>query len=161
VAVRAPDRPDARHNAVVFRLVVAAVLFGALAHPIIGAADEQTPVLGWKDAFTPYGKGWGAAHPTTISNGGDPNGHAWNLRWSGWGNSTATAEGFTWIFRPQGGGYFSKPGEIQFRATDLGRCSPAGPLAYRQLRARESTRPGGPYGPWFRWNGRQTICTSS
>jgi hypothetical protein len=119
-------------------------------------AASDPVVLGAATLFTD-GVGWGTEHPVLIFNGGDPNGRAWKLKWSKWGGDVAYAEGLTWIFRPTGG-YFTKPGAIELQAYGVGRCSKAGGRAYLHLRARESVRPGGPFGRWFAWAGLRTIC---
>jgi hypothetical protein len=145
-------------------LRVVATLASALSLTLVAAAAANTGgegpiVLGAKQPF-PSGIGWGTVHPRLIFNGGDPNGRAWNLRWSGWGTNVARAQGLTWIFRPQGG-YYSKSGLIQLRAYGIGRCTANGKRAYTHLRARESVRPGGQFGSWFAWNGLATICHRS
>jgi hypothetical protein len=121
------------------------------------AADLSPVVLGVKGLFPRGSAGWGTAHPRYIFNGGDPNGTAWKLRWTGWGGPVARAQGLTWIFKPTGG-YFRKPGNIELQASRTGRCTANGPRSYTRLLARESLRPGGPLGPWFAWNGLATLC---
>ena len=125
-------------------------------HPARVTSTSETVVLGSKN-FAPNGIGWGTAHPRVIFNGGDPNGKAIHLTWRSWGRSSTSAHGLTYLFRP-GGGYYSKPGAIVLLAYGIGRCSPGGPRAYLHLRAREASRPGGPYGPWFAWGGQRNLC---
>jgi hypothetical protein len=124
----------------------------------LAAGASRVVVLG-KRGLLPHGRGWGSAHPARIDNGGDPNGTAWQLRWTGWGSPVARARGLTWIFRPNGG-YFSKPGAIELRASRIGRCTPGGPPAYTRLEAREALRPGGRLSRWFAWGGWKTTCSS-
>lgn len=133
--------------------VAAALLFGLLAR---AEAAGRRVVLGAR-GFVPYGLGWGSPHPSRISNGGDASGVAYQLNWRTWGGRSTIGDGLNPIFKPSGG-YYQKPGTIQLRAIDKGRCSRGGPLAYRQLYARVSSRPGGPLGKWFRWGGQKTIC---
>lgn len=139
------------------------LIVAALGVGVAPVADAQHPAsqpvaLGATTLFK-NGVGWGTAHPALIFNGGDPNGRAWKLKWRDWGRDVTYATGLTWIFRP-GGGYFGKPGGIELQAYGIGRCSQAGGRAYLHLRARESVRPGGPFGRWFLWAGLRTICRS-
>jgi hypothetical protein len=127
--------------------VLAALAFGSSSHVVLG-----------KKGILNGGVGWGTAHPRTIFNGGDPNGRAWDLRWTDWGTPVTHATGRTWLFRPDGG-YYGKAGAIELRASRMGRCTPNGPRAYTRLQAREATRPGGPLGRWFAWGGWKSICT--
>lgn len=130
----------------------------AFAFAAVGSAADHGPVaLGVTGLFPRGSVGWGTAHPRYIFNGGDPNGTAWKLRWTGWGTPVARAEGLTWIFKPTGG-YFRKPGNIELRASRIGRCTAKGPRSYTRLLARESLRPGGPFSHWFAWNGLATLC---
>ena len=140
------------------RLVCFALIAGSMLvlGPVVDARPQGAVVLG-KSHLLRGGVGWGTALPDVIFNGGDPNGRAWNLRWSHWGAATASARGLTWIFRPNGG-YFAKPAVIELRAGAIGRCSKGGPLAYTHLEAREAVRPGGPLGKWFDWGGWPSIC---
>jgi hypothetical protein len=136
--------------------VAAAVLALALA-----AWDPSgaSPVVLGKKGLLLHGVGWGTAQPRVIFNGGDPNGRAWGLRWTGWGGRDAHARGRTWLFMPDGG-YYSKSGVIELRASRIGRCTPHGPRAYTRLQAREAVRPGGPLGHWFVWGGWKSLCSS-
>jgi hypothetical protein len=120
------------------------------------ATDHGKVVLGKKNLLR-YGIGWGTPRPPLIFNGGDPSGRAWNLRWSGWGAGFAVGRGLTWILSPHGG-YYKKPGVVEFRAYRLARCSRAGPRAYTRLQVRAALRPGGPLSRWFAWGGWRSIC---
>lgn len=121
------------------------------------AGASATPVLGSSAYMTPYGEGWGTAHPREVYNGGDPSGSADHLRWKHWGEATTTARGLTPIFRP-GGGYYARPGHIKFRAEGLSTCAD-GTYAYTRLEFRVSTTPDGPLGPrWRLWSGSEDIC---
>jgi hypothetical protein len=125
--------------------------------PVVATAGGTEEVLGKKTLTGRYGIGWGTPHPSVIYNGGVPSGKAWNLRWSSWGSASSTAHGLTWLYRPLGG-YYGKPGAIEFRAYRLGRCEVRGARAYTRLAARVAIRPGGPLGRWFEWGGWHTIC---
>jgi hypothetical protein len=135
---------------------VVLILVGVGAPVATGGANGPQVGLG-KKGLMPGGIGWGTAHPRLIYNGGDPNGRAWNLRWTGWGTALTHARGLTWIFKPDGG-YFAKPGAIELRASRLGRCGSNGPRAYTRLEVREALRPGGPLSRWFIWGGWKSTC---
>ena len=129
----------------------AAIAWGGTA-----AGAETGVVLGKKHLLT-YGVGWGSVHPRLIFNGGDPSGKAWHLTWRSWGAASTFARGLTWISRPKGG-YYSKPGAIQLRASRISRCTAHGPRAYTHLQARVAVRPGGRLSKWFAWGGWKNIC---
>jgi len=114
-------------------------------------------VLGSKSYRVPDGQGWGTIKPRMIYNGGDPNGWVGGIHWQRWGQKSAMGWGSTWIFKPTGG-YYTTGVRAELRATDIGRCSARGPLAYRRLYAREPSRPGGPIGRWFPWSTTGNIC---
>lgn len=114
-------------------------------------------VLGSKSYYAPQARGWGSVKPRVIYNGGDPAGLVSRINWYGWGGPSAIGWGLTSIFK-QNGGYYGKLVRAELRATDIGRCSARGPLAYRRLYAREPSRPGGPLGKWFRWSGTGNVC---
>jgi hypothetical protein len=140
---------------VAFAVLAAVAVFG-LADTTAPAAS--VPVLGARSLNAPNGRGWGYAQPSEIFNGGDPSGLVTHIHWSSWGGAVAHGAGQNAIFAPHGG-YYGKPVTIQLAASDLGRCTAHGPLAYRKLMAREPSRPGGPVGHWFVWGGSPTICT--
>lgn len=116
-------------------------------------------VLGVADLMGPYGEGWGTARPSIISNGGVPSGVASDITWSDWGSPDAFGEGLTSLYLPEGG-YYSEPGQIQLRASELGTCYEGGPPTYRRLLARVPEVPGGPLGDWFEWSagGGDDLC---
>jgi len=148
------------HRRVRSRVIIAvAVMFTLAVATASSFAAAPTVVLGSR-AFAPHGSGWGTAHPGEIFNGGDPSGFVSHIRWSSWGGPSASGQGKNAIFKPHGG-YYSQLVPIELRATDRGRCSKAGSLAYRKLYAREPSRPGGPFGKWFLWSGSKTICRLS
>jgi hypothetical protein len=121
------------------------------------AAGATTPVLGSPTYMSPYGAGWGTAHPRVIDNGGDPAGSVKALRWRSWGEPTTTARGRTPLFRP-GGGYFRKPGRIVLRASAIGACGDAA-SAYTRLEFRIAKTPDGPVtGRWRPWAGSPDLC---
>jgi hypothetical protein len=150
--VRAPGR---------HLLILATVLAGAA---VVGSglgaiAQVRTlPLLGSRVFYAPHAKGFGTAHPSTISNGGDPSGIVTKIVWKGWGGQTAIGYGLNSIFKPNGG-YYSRQVRIELRAQHLGRC--AGQLVYRQLDVRLPARPGGPLGKWFLWSGAKNLCAKS
>jgi hypothetical protein len=112
-------------------------------------------VLGGNVYGAPTGSGWGAAHPSFISNGGDASGSLLDVKWSSWGGSVAHGRARHPIFKPRGG-YYRRPVVALLKATDLGECE--GRSAYLRLLIREPRRPGGPLGPWRSWAGPQTLC---
>jgi hypothetical protein len=114
----------------------------ALRHSAVVQPTASGAVLG-STKFSPYpGSGWGSAAPTHIWNGGDCLGTVVNIRWEHWGSPTASGVGQT-CSRPVGP-YI----RIELRATDLGRCSPSGPVAYLKLYVRERPSRRGPFSPW-------------
>jgi hypothetical protein len=135
------------------------VMLGVFGYAAVSSASTPTVVLGSRAFAGAQGVGWGAAHPSEIFNGGDPSGLVTHIRWSSWGGQTATGRGKNAIFKPQGG-YYKQEVTIQLRATDRGRCTKQGPLAYRKLMVREPSRPGGPDGKWTSWSGSKTLCHS-
>jgi hypothetical protein len=122
-----------------------------------GSASTPTVVLGSHAYAGAHGAGWGMPHPAEIFNGGDPSGLVSHIQWSSWGGTSAIGAGKNAIFKPNGG-YYGHLVTIQLRATDMGRCSKRGLLAYRKLEVREPSRPGGPVGKWFLWSGSKTLC---
>jgi hypothetical protein len=141
------------------RAIIVVAVMALVVATVPSFAAAPTVVLGSR-AFAPHGSGWGTAHPDEIFNGGDPSGLVSHIRWSRWGGPSASGQGENAIFRPHGG-YYRQLVSIELRATDRGRCSETGPLAYRQLYAREPSRPGGRFGKWFLWSGSKTICRLS
>jgi hypothetical protein len=137
--------------------LVAALTGLALVAPAVDATAPAEIVLGAK-AFAPVGAGFGTVKPRKIFNGGDPSGLVLDITWSRWGAPTATGTGKTAIFKPSGG-FYPRLVQAELRASRLGRCTSQGPLAYTRLQARVPSRPGGPLGKWFRWNGQGQICT--
>lgn len=114
---------------------------------------SRAPVLlGLKHyASGPYAEGWGEAAPATISNGGaSASGTVSTINWSSWGGSVAVGRGLNPIFMPKGG-YYAQPATIELRASVIRRCTPDGAPVYTRLTAREPSKPGGPFGPWFTW----------
>ena len=136
-------------------LVLVAYTLGATLATTAGAAAN--PVIGAKAFAAPYGKGFGTAEPSEIFNGGDPSGSVTHIKWSGWGNPTAIGYGLNPIFKPHGG-YYSKPAQIELRATNLGKSG--NQAAYTRLEVRVPKHPGGKLGKWFSWSGAKTLCKS-
>lgn len=134
-------------------VLVLAALFACIAAGPAGASND--PVLGAKAFAAPVGEGFGTAEPSTIFNGGDPNGLVTKIHWTGWGNPTVIGTGLNSIFKP-GGGYYNKLVTIELRASDLGKCGNR--AAYTRLEARAPKHPGGKLGKWFLWSGAKTIC---
>jgi hypothetical protein len=151
-----PDEPSMLHKLRPMK-ALALTLLVAMTIVTSGEAGTQNIVLGNKNLVN-GGKGWGAAHPARIFNGGDPSGQAWNLRWRNWGAARTDAVGLAYISRPNSG-YYATPGAIEFQAYRVGHCKAGGPLAYTRLRARVVSRPGGPLGQWFAWSPSGSICS--
>ena len=145
--------PLIRLSMAVLALAVAIVMATGGA---VGAAAGNDVVLG-KQHLLMYGRGWGTPHPRLVDNGGVPSGRAFDLRWSNWGAPVARARGSTWIYKPHGG-YYRKPGALEFRAYRLGHCVAGGPTAYTRLQARVAVKPGGRLTRWFAWAGWRSIC---
>ena len=145
-----------RLTLIVVPLVCGAALVGSAAGAI--AQVTTLPLLGSSVFYAPQAKGFGTAHPSTISNGGDPSGIVTRIRWTGWGRPTAIGYGLNSIFKPNGG-YYPRLVRIELRAQQLVRCD--GKLVYRQLSVRLPTRPGGPLGKWFLWSGAKSLCAKS
>ena len=102
------------------------------------AGAAANPVMGAKAFAAPYGKGFGTAEPSEIFNGGDPSGSVTHIKWSGWGNPTAIGYGLNPIFKPHGG-YYSKPAQIELRATNLGKCGNQAAYTRLEVSASPST----------------------
>lgn len=110
------------------------------------------------------GSGWGTSRPTRISNGGDSTGTVWHLNWKQWGSPIAIGFGLSGNLAPATArgrllGWYTE--RVELRASDLGRCTPSGPVAYRKLDERRPVHRGGPLGPWHRWwKTGTTLCNS-
>jgi hypothetical protein len=137
-------------------LVSGAALVGSAPGAI--AQVRTLPLLGSSVFYAPHAKGFGTAHPSTISNGGDPSGIVTRITWKGWGGQTAIGYGLSSIFKPNGG-YYPRLVRIELRAQHLVRCD--GQLVYRQLSVRLPAKPGGPLGKWFLWSGAKSLCAKS
>ncbi|MGK2956103.1 MAG: hypothetical protein ACSLFI_10595 [Solirubrobacterales bacterium] len=120
-------------------------------------SDARRVVLGAHKFMGPYGKGWGAAHPKTIYNGGVSSGLVRSISWKNWGGTVAVGRGKGSQYKP-GGGYYAHRVVVKFRAYNKGRCRKHGPIAYRVLEANFQKYPGGPFGDWFLWSGSWSIC---
>jgi hypothetical protein len=137
-------------------IVMLAAVGVGLGVPAGAVADSI--VLG-AAAYAPNGSGFGTAEPGEIFNGGVPSGRVERIRWRGWGHAVARGTGRTPIYRPEGG-YYRELGRIELRASGRGHCpGAAGQRAYKRLRARVVSRPGGKLGKWFSWSGTATICS--
>ena len=145
--------PKVRRLGIAVALVLALLLSAAAG----AEASESTVVLGARAYAGPQGVGWGTAHPSEIFNGGDASGLVRHIHWASWGGAEATGRGLNAIFKPAGG-YYRRPATIKLRATEKGRCSSHGPVAYRRLLVRVPSRPDGPLGPWVSWSGSKTLC---
>jgi hypothetical protein len=122
--------------------------------------SAAVPVLGAKTfSQSPYAYGWGKVAPRNIFNGGDPSGLVKSIKWRKWGGSVAVGVGLATLPR-QSGGYYPGLVTVRLRASNLGRCSPRGPLAYRRLAFREPIRPGGRLDIWRPWSDTGSICHS-
>ena len=140
------------------RLLVSTII-AVLGLASASVAAGQEVVLGSGSFAGPQGAGWGTVRPREIFNGGDPSGLVTHIRWAGWGRASALGSGRNAIFKPNGG-YYAQLVTIQLRATDRGRCTATGPLAYQKLYVRVPSRPGGRLGKWLLWSGAKNICTS-
>jgi hypothetical protein len=117
-------------------------------------------ILGSRNSFGPYGRGWGAPHPALLDNDGDPSGHAWYIHWANWGTAVARGSGRIYFLGPKrGSGY--RIGRLQLRATRIGRCSPDGPSAYTRLEVRVAELKYGSFSRWQLWNGRANLCRAT
>jgi hypothetical protein len=131
------------------RTLIVMVLASCLVS-VPSALAKPTPVLGKGGLEGRYGRGWGAPHPKTIFNGGDPAGLVEHIHWRHWGQPTAKGAGLTATFKPQGG-YYAHLVRINLQATRLSRCPGSTRPAYTRLIAQAQVRPGGPYGDRFAW----------
>jgi hypothetical protein len=130
---------------------------GAGFEPSFAGSLTRGPVLGSK-TFMPGGGGWGTVAPAELDNNGDPGGNVDAIVWKHWGASAVTGTGLGSVAPTHGTGWVSGQ-KVLLRASNLGRCSRSGKMAYRQLRVRYPVRPGGPLGPWERWwHGARDIC---
>jgi hypothetical protein len=128
-----------------------------LGSDVAHAATTTRVVLGSRNSFGPYGRGWGARHPALLDNDGDPSGHAWNIHWTSWGTTVARGSGRIYFLGPErGSGY--RTGRLQLRATRIGRCSGDGPSAYTRLEVRVAELKHGAFSRWQLWNGRPNLC---
>ncbi|WP_170217910.1 hypothetical protein [Kutzneria buriramensis] len=102
---------------------------GTAATTTSATSPAAQPVLG--RVARPGEKGYGAARPGQIDNGGDGTGVVDNVTWQSWGGATAMGTG-TAFYSPPGGDLahgFEAPATVQ--AFDLGMCD--GKPAYRSL----------------------------
>jgi hypothetical protein len=148
--MRLPFRP----RPVLIALVVAGTW--AIAGVASSAAASPTPVLGTRYFYAPDASGFGRAHPSLFSNGGDPSGVVSDIHWSSWGGPVAVGVGQNAIFMPAGG-YYPGTVPIQLRASHLGDCGD-GVRAYLTLEFSVPSKPGGPAGPWTTWGTAKTFC---
>jgi len=78
----------------------------------------------------PDQKGYGAARPDTIFNGGDPTGLVTDVRWKSWGGPVAIASGMS--YDPHGGTVADSTREkATVEAFNLGVCH--GTLMYQAI----------------------------
>jgi len=140
--------------------VVTAALFGGAANGAGSGSANRTPVIGAKGFGGPSAIGWGTYRPNQLFNGGDPSGRILAIVWNRWGEPRAYGQGKGWIFKPEGG-YYAHPVDVDLRASDLGHCTPTGPVTYRRLSVRYPTRPRGSLGPWSAWSGSLCSATGS
>jgi hypothetical protein len=150
-------RPSLARVIVVAVALASLVTFGCDAAALATSTKGRTPVLGQKGLGVPSATGWGTYRPREFFNGGDPSGHVGAITWRHWGSRAATGTGRGVIFKPRGG-YYPGTVKVALRASDLGHCTSAGPLAYQRLEVRYPSRPGGKLGKWTPWSGRGSIC---
>jgi len=118
----------------------------------------RAPKLGSKVFAGQSGVGWGTYKPSEIFNGGDPTGRVQEIHWSSWGGPTAIGYGTGWYVGPNSDVADGRPARTELRASNLGRCTASGPLAYRHLDVRGPAPPGVKLGPWHSWSGAKTLC---
>jgi len=142
-------------------VVILAVGLATGVTAVAEASMRATPiVLGTRAGFPPGAKGWGTAHPSLIDNDGDPSGHAWHIRWTGWGTTLAKGVGLTYVLgQAYGSGY--RTGRLELRASRIGHCLTAGPRAYTRLEVRVAPLKHGSFSAWQLWNGRPNVCHST
>jgi hypothetical protein len=121
------------------------------------AAEESQVTLGSSKFYAPISRGFGTVRPKEIFNGGDPSGHVTNITWDSWGGAEATGHGMNAIFKPAGG-YYATQVRIDLSARNVGTCPGESHPSYRQLFAREPSRPGGKPGKWFLWAEAHDLC---
>jgi hypothetical protein len=154
-----PPAPRNLRTDVLRPSLLAAFAFGSLFAACFasgGTASTGQIVLGSKTSFLPSRVGWGTPKPRLINNGGDPSGIVSDIRWRNWGQSTATANGVTWLDPTLTRGWVR--GRAQLRASRIGRCSSRGPRAYTRLEGRVAPEKGGRFSSWMLWNGRPNLC---
>ena len=126
----------------------------AVAGYTAAAAKPTEPTLG----STAYAKkiggsspGFGTVKPKVVNANGDPGSVVYRLYWTGWGS--AQALGYGRSYAPgANGGWTLRLIPAELRATDLGRCSPGGPVVYRHLWTRANGVPGvHGWTPWAQW----------
>lgn len=117
------------------------------------------PVVLGESGFVHGAPGWGDPQPRSLTVGGDPALVVNDIRWRGWGGPHARGVGRAAAFTYHGGSTYAMQVQVELQAYELGRCAPAGPRAYRNLRLRMPTRPGRPMGQWFVLGGGPTgLC---
>ena len=125
-----------------------------------GMVRSGPVVLGSKTSFGSYGKGWGTPRPALLDNDGDPSGHAWNIRWTGWGTAVASGSGLTYALGTKyGSGYTIY--RLQLRASRIGHCTTNGPVAYTRLEVRIAPLKRSNFSAWQLWNLRPNVCRPS
>lgn len=143
--------------------MVAILSFLIAAVTAAGTVKTGRVVLGSKTSFGPYnkygpyGKGWGTQRPALLDNDGDPSGHAWNIRSTGWGTAVARGSGLTYVLGAAYGTGFREV-RLQLRASRIGRCYANGPVAYTRLQGRVAGLRHGKFGVWWLWNARPNVC---
>jgi hypothetical protein len=140
--------------------LLAILAFPVTAVTAAGTAKSGPVVLGSKTSFGPHGKGWGTPHPALLDDDGDPSGHAWNIRWTGWGTAVARGTGLTYALgTTSGSGY--RTDRLELRASRIGHCNANGAVAYTRLEVRIARLRRGEFGAWQLWNGRHDVCRPS
>jgi hypothetical protein len=120
----------------------------------IAGATQQLPTLGSAHYAKTLGgssPGFGTVAPKTVNANGDPGSVVYDLSWAGWGRSQSVGNGKTYAPGAHGG-WTATLIPTELRATDLGRCKPGGPMAYRKLWLRAKGVPGvHGWTPWTQW----------
>jgi hypothetical protein len=100
-------------------------------------------LLGAKAFIQWGGLGFGVAHPRKIVLGGDPSLMITEIRWHGWGRTTAWGVGRNPAYHyGHGGNYYSRQGRAEVRVYGIGHCRRNGPRVYMGMTIRVPLKPG-------------------
>ncbi len=120
----------------------------------VAGAAQQPPTLGSVHYAKTIGgpsPGFGTAAPKVVNANGDPGSVVYDVRWAGWGHAQAIGDGKSYAPGAHGG-WTGTLIPTELRATDLGRCQPAGAVVYRHLWIRAKGVPGSHgWTAWSQW----------